>query len=201
MYPGMPPPPSLAELGRSVRVLCYWGAAVGAGLLVLLAFVVTSTYLMFTRREQYLGSSGASMFHGGELFFAWLIGNLAAGFGILMLGVAALVLDIIVLAKLSGVRGRGVPRETTRPVTVAVVVAMGLVSTPAGVLLMLFPSSLFGPGEVTNTVLLVLVVLMFLVPLAGRVAQVLSARQLSGVLGRGGPLTGYPQPTPWPPQG
>lgn len=116
------------------------------------------------------------------MFFAWLVGNLAAWFGILVLGVAALVLDISVLVKLSRLRRYGVRTEATRPLTVALVLGMGLVSTPAGALLMLIPNPVFGPGEATRTALMVIAAVMFLVPLSGRIAQVSCARRLAASL-------------------
>ncbi|WP_147916903.1 hypothetical protein [Ruania zhangjianzhongii] len=179
---GPPPQVPLAEIGRSVRLLSAWGAGVGGGLLVLLAFVGISSYAVFGTGDQRSDPSDGSMFAGGEEFFAWLIGNLAAGFGIFVLGVTALVLDITVLAKLSRLRRYGVRTEMTRPLTVALVLGMGLVSTPAGLLLLLIPSMVFGPGQATDTALIVIVLLMLAVPVTGRIAQVNCARRLVGLL-------------------
>lgn len=177
-----PPPAPIGEIGRSVRLLSCWGAGVGGGLLVLLAFVGVSTYAVFGTGDRFSSGSDGSMFAGGEVFFAWLIGNLAAGFGILVLAVAALVLDITVLVKLSRIRSYGVAAEVTRPLTVALVLGMGLVSTPAGLVLMLIPSIVFGPGQATDTTLIVILALMILVPVAGRNAQVVYARRLPRML-------------------
>lgn len=195
MYPMMPPRASVHATGRTVRSLSLWGAGVGVGLLALLAFVAVSTYVLFTRGEQLSGPSDGSMFHGGEVFFAWVVGNLAAGLGIIMLALAALMLDAIVVVKLIGLRGH-VPTEAIRPLTMAMVAATGVVSTPVGVVLMVIPNIAFGPGELTNTLLIMLIVLMFLVPLGGRIAQLLCAKRLPARLGTH-PGQRPPAPEPW----
>ena len=188
----------LAEIGRSVRLLSSWGAGVGAGLLVLLAFVGISSYAVFGTGDQLSGPDDGSMFAGGEVFLAWLIGNLAAGFGIAVLGVSALVLDITVLVKLSRLRRYGVGTDATRPLTVAVVLGMGLVSTPAGLVLMFIPSMVFGPGQATDTALIVIVLLMVAVPVTGRLAQVNCAQRLVGLLpGQHAGWTPAAQPGAW----
>ena len=179
MYPMMMPPrPSITAESRSVRTLSYWGAGVGATLVLLLAFVVISTYLTFSRSEQLTGPSDGSMFHGADVFFAWLLGNVVAGFGIVILAIAALVLDISVLVKLSGLRGYGAPREASRALTIAVLTGMGLISTPVGAVLMLLPVTIIGSGPTTNALLMVILAALLVVPLAGRIAQANFGRRL-----------------------
>ncbi len=172
-YPTVP----IAEQARSTRLVGLWSGAVGTALLLFLAVPVLTTIGFARWGEEISGSSDASMFHGGELVAAWLVTNVLALLGIGVLGVVALVLDIVMLVKLHGLRTAGVATTITRPLLIALLAGTALITTPAGLVLMLLPSIVLGPGTGTDTVLVVLAILMFLVPLGGRVAEgVLAAR-------------------------
>ena len=174
----LPPTVSIEEHARSIRRLGFWGAGVGGALLLLLLVPVLTTFGFGRWGADLSGSSDGSMFHGGEVFFAWLVANAVALLGIMVLALAALVLDISMLVKLNTVQKAGAGRGATRPLLIAVLAGSGLLSTPIIGMLMLVPSMVFGPGRATDSALVVLLVVMFLVPMAGRVAEAVGAARL-----------------------
>src|SRR5699024_12445681 len=87
------------------------------------------------------------MFHGGEVFFAWLVANAVALLGILVLAVVALVLDIMMLVKLNTLKKAGAGTATTRPLMIAVLDGSELLFKPLIGMLLLVPGMFFGPGR------------------------------------------------------
>ena len=193
MYP--PPTVSIEEHARSTRLLGFWGAGVGLALLLLLLVPVLTTFGFTRWGDELTGPSDGAMFHGGEVFFAWLVANAVALLGILVLAVVALVLDIMMLVKLNTLQKAGAGTAATRPLLIAVLAGSALISTPIIGMLMLVPGMVFGPGRATDTALVVLLVVMFLVPVAGRVAEAVAAAQLPNRLaapGAGAPAATGP---------
>ncbi|WP_277050596.1 hypothetical protein [Ruania albidiflava] len=184
MYPT--PTIPLAEHARRARLTGLWAAGTGLAALLLVAVLAGTTFGLVRVGGQLTGPSGGGMFHGGEVFFAWAVTNALAVVGIVLLGVAALVLDIVMLTKLRALRAAGAATAVTRPLEVAVLTGSGLVSTPVGLLLLLVPNIVLGPGAATHAVLVVLLALMLLVPIVGRIVEgVLSRRLPRDVTGHG----------------
>lgn len=181
--PGRPPHPGIAhdraareaEL-HGARALGLWGGLVGIALLLSLLVPVVAMIVMVIWGDDLAGPPSDDMFHGAEVFFAWL-GTSAVGVVLVgLFALAALVLDILMLIRLD--RLRTLRAEGVKPLAWSVLIGSGLLTTPPLVVALFVPAQIFGPGAVTYAALVVILLLMVLLPMGGRVAEILSARRL-----------------------
>lgn len=160
----------------TMRRLALAGAITGIALVLSLCVPVLATTVLFVWGEEISGPSDGSMFHGAQVFFGWLITSLLGLTAIALLAAAALTLDILLLVRLD--RLHRMRARSVAPLGWSLLAGTGLVSTPVLVVLLFVPVWIFGPGLATNTALVVLFVMMGLLPIAGRIAQILASRRV-----------------------
>ena len=178
MHPPMHDPrhvPWDAEL-RSTRRLGLWSGLVGIALVLSLTVPIIATIVMGVWGEALSGPDDGDMFHGLEVFLAWLATSVAGVALIAVLAIAALTLDILVLVRLD--RLRTLRARRVAPLGWSLLAGSGLVTTPVLGVLLFVPVWIFGPGTATRTSLVLLFVLMGVLPILGRIAEILAARRV-----------------------
>lgn len=176
MAPPPPTPDPYESVLRDTRRLGLAGGLVGIALVLATTIPVFATVVLAQWGDALAGPPDGGMFHGADVFFGWLVTNIVALGLIALLAIAALTLDILMLVLLDRLRTLGA--RSVAPLGWSLLAGTGIVSTPILVVLLFVPVWIFGPGLATTVALWLLLALMALLPIAGRIAQIITARRV-----------------------
>lgn len=176
-------PARLEDELRGTRLLGLWSGLVGIALVLSLTVPVIATIVMGVWGDDLAGPPDGDMFHGAGVFFGWLLTSLAGLALISVLAMTALTLDILMLVRLD--RLRTLRAQRVAPLGWSLLAGTGVISTPVLGVLLFAPVWVFGPGTATRASLVVLFVLMGLLPIAGRVAEMVTSRGVRLPVGPG----------------
>lgn len=170
-----PAEPFATEL-RGTRHLGLWGSLVGIALVLACSIPFIATVVMVQWGDALAGPYDGNKMHGIDVFLGWLVTSVGGVMLIAALAVAALTLDILMLVRLDRLRTIGA--RNVAPLGWSLLVGSGIVSTPILGMLLFVPVWIFGAGLATTVALWLLLALMALLPIAGRIAQIVTARRV-----------------------
>lgn len=185
-----PADPFAAEL-RGTRTLGLWGGLVGIALVLVTTIPFIATMVMVQWGDVLAGPYDGNKMHGVDVFLGWFVTSVGGVLLIAAFAIAALTLDILMLVRLDRLRTIGARRVA--PLGWSLLAGTGIISTPILVMLLFVPVWVLGPGLATTVSLWLLFALMCLLPIVGRIAQILTARRVRrphGPPGRSGPPVG-----------
>lgn len=164
-----------AEL-RGTRTLGLWGGLVGIALVLVATIPFIATMVMVQWGDVLAGPYDGNKMHGVDVFLGWFVTSAGGVLLIAAFAIAALTLDILMLVRLDRLRTIGARKVA--PLGWSLLAGTGIISTPILAMLLFVPVWVLGPGLATTVSLWLLSALMCLLPIAGRIAQIITARHV-----------------------